>query len=242
MSHVDGETEGKAVVIAFANEVKGKTGKLSKLQQLRDTYTNGAGSVLITGPSAQGIGAEVALSLATSEPKHIILAGRSEAKIKPVFDQIKSINPEVQVTFVPLDLSDNASVRRAADTINNTIETLDVLVNNAGVMAIKTYTTSVDGFEMHFASNHLGHFLLTNLLMDKIIAAKGVVINVTSTGYTLAEVNFEDPNFEVCLSYCLSVTHLELQCADIGIGREDLQPMDRLCTIQDSQHPLLRQT
>jgi NAD(P)-dependent dehydrogenase (short-subunit alcohol dehydrogenase family) len=113
-------------------------------------------------------------------------------------DQIKEINPKIDVMIVPLDLSDNASVHQAAKTINSSIDRLDVLVNNAGVMAIKDYTKSADGFEMQFASNHLGHFLLTNLLMSKIVAAKGVVINVSSTGHELGEVNFEDPNFQVC--------------------------------------------
>ena len=139
-------------------------------------------TVLITGPSLGGIGAEAALSLAFGEPKRIVLAGRSEAKIKPVMDQIKEINTDVDVLFVPLDLSNNASVRRAAETINGKVAVLDVLINNAGVMAIKKYTTSADGFEMQFATNYLGHFLLTNLLMSKIVAAKGVVINVSSTG------------------------------------------------------------
>jgi NAD(P)-dependent dehydrogenase (short-subunit alcohol dehydrogenase family) len=64
-------------------------------------------------------------------------------------------------------------------------------------MEVKNYTKSVDGFEMHFASNHLDHFLLTNLLMSKILAAQGVIINVSSTGHELAEVNFEDLNFQV---------------------------------------------
>ena len=153
--------------------------------------------VLITGPSPNGIGAETALSLATANPKRIILAGRSEAKIQPVMDQIKQINSKVDILIVPLDLSDNTSVQHAAEKINSSINGLDVLVNNAGVMAIKDYTKSVDGFEMHFASNHLGHFLLTNLLMSKIIAAKGVIVNVSSTAHELAEVNFDDPNFQV---------------------------------------------
>jgi NAD(P)-dependent dehydrogenase (short-subunit alcohol dehydrogenase family) len=112
-------------------------------------------------------------------------------------DQIKETNPKIDVMIVPLNLSDNSLVRRAAKTINSSIDRLDVLVNNAGVMAIKDYTKSADGFEMNFASNHLGHFLLTNLLMSKILAANGVAINISSTGHELAEFNFEDPNFQV---------------------------------------------
>ena len=114
-------------------------------------------------------------------------------------DQIKRTNPKIDVMFVPLDLSENASVHHAAEKIKSSgVDRIDALVNNAGVMAIKDYTESKDGVEMHFAANHLGHFLLTNLLMDLIVDAKGVVVNVSSTGYELAEVNFEDPNFQVC--------------------------------------------
>lgn len=112
-------------------------------------------------------------------------------------EQIKEMIAKIDVRTVPLDLSDNASVQQAAKTVNSMIDQLDVVVNNAGVMAIKDYTKSADGFEMQFASNHLGHFLLTNLLMSKIIAATGVIINVSSKGHELAEVNFEDPNFQV---------------------------------------------
>lgn len=83
------------------------------------------------------------------------------------------------------------------ETINPKIGRLDVLVNNAGVMEAKDYAESADGFEMHFVSNHLGYFLLTNLLMSKILAAQEVIINVSSIGHELAEVNSEDPNFQV---------------------------------------------
>jgi NAD(P)-dependent dehydrogenase (short-subunit alcohol dehydrogenase family) len=97
------------------------------------------------------------------------------------------MNPKIDIMIVPLNISDNSSVRWVAKTINSSIDRLDVLVNNAGVMAIKDYTKSADGFEMHFASNHLGHFLLTNLLMSNILAANGVAINISSTGHELAE-------------------------------------------------------
>ena len=174
------------------------------------------------------------MSLASAEPKKIILAGRSETKIKPVIDQIKSINSRVDISFVKLDLSDNDSVRRAAQEIDKNIETLDVLINCAGVMAIKTYTTSVDGFEMHLASNHLGHFLLTNLLMSKLIAAKGVVINVSSTGYTLAEVDFEDPSFQVSdISIVVSLKENAFRLKAVT-GRRNLQSMACVRTIENS--------
>lgn len=100
----------------------------------------------------------------------VILAGRSEAKIKPAMDRIEETNTEVDVVIVPLDLTDNTSVGQAAKTFNSNVDFLDVLFNNDGVMAT---TKPADGFEMHFASDDLSHLLLMNLVTDKIILSKG---------------------------------------------------------------------
>ena len=80
-------------------------------------------------------------------------------------------------------------------------------------MAVKEYTKTEDGFELQFAANHVGHFLLTNLLIDKIIAAKGRIINVSSFGYMSGGVNFDDPGFKVMLlrimtAHCFHPTEL----------------------------------
>jgi len=92
-------------------------------------------------------------------------------------------------------------VRQAAKEINAKIEKLDILINNAGIMAVKEYEESRDGVEMQFAANHIGHFLLTNLIMGKILVAgegEGArVVNVSSGGYVCSGVRFEDWNFEV---------------------------------------------
>jgi NAD(P)-dependent dehydrogenase (short-subunit alcohol dehydrogenase family) len=94
-------------------------------------------------------------------------------------------------------------VRQAAIEINTTIEKLDILINNAGIMAVKEYEESKDGIEMQFAANHIGHFLLTNLINGKILVAgegEGArVVNVSSGGYVCSGVRFEDWNFEVCI-------------------------------------------
>jgi NADP-dependent 3-hydroxy acid dehydrogenase YdfG len=111
------ETTGDEVVKTFAAEAHGKT-------------------VLITGPSEGGIGAQTAIFLAAGKPKLIILAGRSIAKIQPVIDEIKTKDPDVKVTFVQVDLADISSVRTAASTVNSQVEKLDVLINNAGSMLI----------------------------------------------------------------------------------------------------------
>lgn len=143
------------------------------------------------------MGAEAAVTVAATKPKHIVLAGRTKSKVDPVIQSIKAVDPSIEVSFVTLDLLDNASVRKAAEDIKTLVPHIDILINSAGVMARKHYEISVDGVEKHFAANHLGHFLLTNLLLDIIIAVKGTIVNVSSMAYFIAEANTEDPNFEV---------------------------------------------
>jgi NAD(P)-dependent dehydrogenase (short-subunit alcohol dehydrogenase family) len=101
------------------------------------------------------------------------------------------------VTFVPISLDDPDSVRSAANSINSSIDKLDVLINNAGIMATKDFTTNRDGVEIQFATNHLGHFLFTKLLLPKILAAGpgARIINLTSLGHKVGPVRFNDYNF-----------------------------------------------
>lgn len=116
-----------------------------------------------------------------------------------MLDEIKKINPGISARFIRLDLANLASVRETAGMINASVPHIDVLINNAGIMAVKEYTKTVDGLESQFVTNHLGHFLLTNLLMGKIFAAgEGArIVNLASMGYELSEFRFEDWNFSV---------------------------------------------
>lgn len=152
----------------------------------------------MTGCSEGSLGAEAAKHLAFA--KHLILVGRNEAKIAPVIKKIRALNPGGKTTFVQADLASNESVRQAAAKINSLVglNTIDIVINAAGNMAVRNYTTSNDGIELQFAANHLGHFLLTKLILPKVLAAPApTVVNLTSTGYELGEVKFEDINFEV---------------------------------------------
>ena len=156
-------------------------------------------SVVITGPSAGGLGAETAISLAHGSPAHILLLGRSENKIRPVIEKIHEVNHDIKADFVPIQLDDNDSVRTAAEKVNSKIDKLDILINNAGIMAVKEFTTNKAGIESQLASNHIGHFLLTNLLMPKILAAGhgSRIVDVTSDGYMICPFKFDDWNFSV---------------------------------------------
>lgn len=119
--------------------------------------------------------------------------------MEPVIETIRKINPKISTTFVQLDLTNLASVRKAAETIKSSVVNIDILINNAGIMAVKEYSKSADGYELQFASNHLGHFLLTNLLAEKLFATENGarVVSLTSEGYTVECFRFDDWNFSV---------------------------------------------
>ncbi|RDW60286.1 hypothetical protein BP5796_11892 [Coleophoma crateriformis] len=179
MTNFGALTTGDEVATALRDQIKGKT-------------------ILITGPSKSSIGAETAISIAAGSPKLILLAGRTQNKIQPVIDTVQQKYPAVATTFIALDLADQDSVRKAAKEILSKIDSLDVLINNAGVMGVREYTTTVQGIETQFGINHIGHFLLTKLLMPKLLAAKNGarVINVSSFGHLAMGVRFDDWNFK----------------------------------------------
>lgn len=155
-------------------------------------------SVLITGPSEGGLGAETAISLAHGNPSLLILVGRNLSKIQPTINAIHAINPSIAVKFVSADLTSPKSVRQAANEILNdsSITHIDVLINNAAVMA-SPYELTADGFELQFATAHLGHFVLTNHLLPKLKVSTGQtrVINVSSKGSILGGIRWDDPNY-----------------------------------------------
>ena len=154
--------------------------------------------VLITGPSDGGIGAETAFSLAAGSPACILLAGRSLAKIQPVIDRIKGAYPDVETHFIPLDLSSQHAIREAAADINERIRTIDILINNAAIMACP-FAKTADGIESQFGTNFIGHFLLTNLVMERLVAGRGArIVNVSSSAHRMSNVDLDDWNFEVC--------------------------------------------
>ncbi|KAF7853557.1 uncharacterized protein EAF02_011862 [Botrytis sinoallii] len=180
MSAFSRSSTGISVVQHFSSLINGKT-------------------IVITGPSANSIGAETAISLAHASPSIILLAERSEAKISPVIKEIHTLNPSITTHFVPLDLASQKSIRKAASLINSLVEKIDILINNAGVMAVPAYQTTEDGIELQFGCNHIGHFLLTNLVLEKLLTAgrggQARIVNVSSTGYELGGVQFDDWNF-----------------------------------------------
>ncbi|EJD40484.1 NAD(P)-binding protein [Auricularia subglabra TFB-10046 SS5] len=154
--------------------------------------------VVLVGVSETGIGGATAHALARGGPKTLTLAGRTESRVKPCIERARAANGGVNVMFLQLDLASLASVRAAAKTIidDPSIPALDILINNAGVAGQK-FTKTEDGIEEMFGVCHVGHWLLTSLLMPKLLSApEPRVVNVSSGGYLYWDGNFEDYNFE----------------------------------------------
>jgi retinol dehydrogenase 12 len=135
---------------------------------------------LVTGANS-GIGRAMVEALA-ARGGHVVLAARSEERTRPVLEGIRARRPSAAVEFLQVDVSDLASVRRAASAYLATGRPLDVLVNNAGVGG--TNGLSADGFDLTYATNHIGPFLLTSLLLPAIEQApQGRIVNVSSIGH-----------------------------------------------------------
>ena len=203
MANFGYSTSGAEVVEYFKERVKGKTSKTTITNSRTTLVIRKA--VLITGPSDGGIGAETALSLAAGSPAYMLLAGRSLSKIQPVIDRISGLYPEVKTQFISLDLSSQLAIREAAASINESVQSIDILINNAAVMGCP-FAKTANGIESQFGTNHIGHFLLTNLIMERLIACQGArIVNVSSSGHRISDVQLDDWNFQVC-KFCYRVT------------------------------------
>ena len=145
---------------------------------------------IITGANS-GIGYEMARALARKEAK-VILACRNKDKGETAVRQIAQEYPAAEAELMQLDLSNLASVRRFADEFtSHHYDRLNILINNAGIMAVP-FGKTVDGFELQFGTNHLGHFALTGLLLDFIIRTpQARVITVSSWGHRLGKIDFD---------------------------------------------------
>lgn len=135
-------------------------------------------TIVITGANT-GIGLETAVSLASSGER-VIIACRNPTKADAAVAEISARAASSDVSAVPLDLASLASVRACAAELGRRCERIDVLINNAGLIQSGRETT-VDGFETTFGVNHLGHFLLTDLLRDRLVASAPARVVVVSS-------------------------------------------------------------
>lgn len=152
-----------------------------------------AGRLAVVTGATSGLGYETALALAAAGAE-VVLASRHETKGAEVLARIRAAHPQARVRFEPLDLTVLASVRDCAERLSAEQRGIDLLVNNAGVMALPKRQVTVDGFERQFATNYLGHFALTAHLLPLLRrAAPGArVVNVSSLAASLPSIDLSD--------------------------------------------------
>ncbi|MGN7313003.1 oxidoreductase [Alkalicoccobacillus gibsonii] len=147
-------------------------------------------TVIITGGNS-GLGLETAKHFA-GQGHQVILAVRNTEKGKKAKEEIQSAYPEATIQVHSLDLSKLQSVREFAETISSQTGVIDLLINNAGVM-MPPYSLTEDGFELQFASNHLGHFALTDLLLPLLEKGEASrVVTLTSIAHRNAAIHFDN--------------------------------------------------
>jgi NAD(P)-dependent dehydrogenase (short-subunit alcohol dehydrogenase family) len=150
---------------------------------------------VITGANT-GLGYETAAALA-DHGAHVVLAVRNLDKGKDAAARISAQSPGAAVALQELDLTSLDSIRAAAEQLRSAHDRIDLLINNAGVMWTPKSTTK-DGFELQFGTNHLGHFAFTGLLLDRLLPVAGSrVVTVSSIGHRIrADIHFDDLQWE----------------------------------------------
>ncbi|RDC63105.1 SDR family oxidoreductase [Adhaeribacter pallidiroseus] len=161
---------------------------------------------LITGASS-GIGKATALELARQKYT-LILVSQNERRGTQVIREIYKELPGAEAEFMPCDLADFSAVRQLAAKVQQRYSHLDVLINNAGILP-GAHEITPDGFERSWATNHLGPFLLTNLLLDLVKQAPaGRIINVSSEAHRMGKIAFDpeknEKKYSAFTAYCNS--------------------------------------
>jgi NAD(P)-dependent dehydrogenase (short-subunit alcohol dehydrogenase family) len=155
-----------------------------------------SGKVAIVTGANSGIGYEEARALA-AKGAQVVMACRNQEKGAAAFQQICEEHPDAMVDLMQLDLADLTSVRQFADRFTSRYDRLNILINNAGVMAVPELRRTADGFEMQFGTNHLGHFALTGLLLDTLMRTPNArVVTVSSNAHRMGRMKFDNLNAE----------------------------------------------
>ncbi|EME48984.1 hypothetical protein DOTSEDRAFT_162941 [Dothistroma septosporum NZE10] len=150
-----------------------------------------AGKVILLTGGNTGLGKETVKQLAKHDPQEIFLAARTPSKAEAAISEIQQAVPNGKVSFIQMDLTSFESIKRAAESFKSRSNRLDILINNAGIMAVPYSKTSED-YEIQFGTNHMGHAFLTKLLLPTLLKTAEQpgsdvrVINVSSEGHNMA--------------------------------------------------------
>ena len=195
---------------------------------------------LITGANS-GVGKRLAQQLA-GQGAHVVLACRRVGAGEEAVKEISEAGAKGPIDVMELDLGDLASVRAFSAAFNGKYDKLDYLVNNAGIMATPERWLTKDKFEMQIGVNHMGHFLLTNLLLDKVKACQGRICCVSSCYHDVAydgsrgRIDFDDLHFET-RPYNTWEAYAQSKLANVLHARELARRLEGTGVTVASAHP-----
>lgn len=191
--------------------------------------------VVITGANV-GIGLETAVALA-EQGATTVLACRNLAKAEAAADDVRSRTQSKEVHVVALDLADLESVKSCAESLLDRWDSIDVLVNNAGGIWSERHTT-VQGFEQTFGVNHLGHFYLTNLLLDRLVSsAPARVVNLSSVGHHAAATGMNWDDLQLERGYSAMGAYSQSKLANILFTRALAARFEPAVLTANAAHP-----
>ena len=190
-------------------------------------------TVLLTGATS-GIGLEASVALARQGAR-VVMVGRDPARTEAAVAAVGARSGAKDVSSLPCDFSSQAAVRALADAVRGRLPRLDVLVNNAGGVN-KTRRLTPDGIEATFAVNHLGYFLLTNLLLDLLRrSAPARVVTVASIGHRRGRLDFDDLGFEH--GYSIMKAYARSKLANVLFAAELARRLAGRGVTSNSLHP-----
>jgi len=196
-------------------------------------WSIGGKTVLVTGATS-GIGLEASVALARQGAR-VVMVGRDRAKTELAAVAVTAragVKPEAQLLC---DFSSQASIRALAGQVLERFERVDVLVNNAGGVN-KTRRLTADGIEATFAVNHLGYFLLTNLLLDRLVrSAPARVVTVASVGHRHGTLDFDDLGYE--RGYSIMKAYARSKLANVLFAAELARRLEGTGVTSNSLHP-----
>jgi NAD(P)-dependent dehydrogenase (short-subunit alcohol dehydrogenase family) len=192
-------------------------------------------TALVTGANI-GLGYETAKAFAGLGGS-VILACRNVEKAQTARDSILATCPKADISIEALDLSDLANVRACAARILAKRQTLDLLINNAGIM-MPPYSLSKDGFESQMAANYLGHFVLTGLLLPLLNATpKARVVTLSSLAHRWGPIRFDDPHFKQGYDKRKAYGQSKLACLVFAIELQRRLAATGASTMSVAAHP-----
>ena len=197
-----------------------------------------SGRIVVVTGSTSGLGLESARVLAM-RGAHVIIAARSEMKARRVMRELEQKEPGAQLEFHHLDVSNLSSVRGFAEWFLERDTALDLLINNAGIMMVP-YGETIDGNELQFGTNHLGHFALTGLVLPALERASAArVVTVSSIAHKDGDADFDDLQFAGGIGYSPMRAYRRSKLANLLFALELDRRLDAAdaTTISVGAHP-----